>query len=170
MEETIMATSTAATTGKTTFTEPSDRQLRATRTFDAPRRLVWQAHTDPKHLPHWLTGPEGWSLPTIENDLRPGGRWHYVWKNKSTGETMEMDGDYKEVTVPERIVNTERWGGDYPETLNVTTFTEKDGKTIVTVTVEYPNKKALDAALATGMKEGWAQSYDRLDEHLRGMK
>ena len=62
-----MATSTTTTkTGKTTFSTPSDREIAATRTFDAPRKLVWQAHTDPRHVPRWLTGLEGYTMPVAE--------------------------------------------------------------------------------------------------------
>ena len=59
----------------TTFTTPSDREIVATRVIDAARRLVWEAWTSPKHVPHWLLGPEGWTMPVCEIDLRVGGSW-----------------------------------------------------------------------------------------------
>jgi len=152
----------------TTFTTPSDREIVMTRVFDAPRRLVFEAWTNPKHLPHWMLGPEGWTMPVCEIDLRPGGAWHFVWR-RSDGTEMEMLGIYREIKPPERLVNTESWGGDWPETINTLVLTEEDGKTTMTCTVLYPSKEARDNALGTGMKEGWSQSYDRLDDYLRKM-
>jgi uncharacterized protein YndB with AHSA1/START domain len=157
---------TANKVGTTTFTTPSDRELVATRVFDAPRTLVWAAHTDPKHVSQWLLGPEGWTMPVCEIDLRPGGAWHWVWRGPD-GTEMEMRGVYREVTPPERLVNTEEWGGDWPETLTTLVLTEEDGKTTISTTVLYPSKEAREAAIGTGMKEGWSASYDRLDEYLR---
>ncbi len=62
-----------ATKYTTTFTTPSDREIVATRVVDAPRRLVWEAWTNPEHVPRWLLGPDGWTMPVCEIDLRPGG-------------------------------------------------------------------------------------------------
>lgn len=152
--------------GTTTFTTPSDREIVATRVFDAPRKLVWEAHSSPEHVPHWMLGPEGWTMPVCEIDLRPGGEWHFVWRQPD-GTEMDMRGVYKEIAPPERLVHTEAWGGDWPETLNTLVLTEEDGKTTLVATVLYPSKEARDRALGTGMKEGWSASYDRLDEQLR---
>jgi uncharacterized protein YndB with AHSA1/START domain len=157
---------TANKVGTTTFTTPSDREIAATRVVDAPRSLVWETHTNPDHLRNWLLGPEGWTLPVCEIDLRPGGAWHFVWRGPD-GTEMEMRGEYREVTPPERLVQTESWGGDWPETINTLVLTEEDGKTTITQTVLYPSKEAREAALGTGMKEGWSASYDRLDDYLR---
>ncbi len=107
----------ATKVGVTTFTTPSDREVAATRVVDAPRRLVWEAWTSPEHVPHWMLGPEGWTMPVCEIDLRPGGAWHFVWR-RSDGTELGLRGVYREVTPPERLVHTESWGGDWPETLN----------------------------------------------------
>ena len=152
--------------GGTTFTTPTDREIVTTRTFDAPRRVVWEAWTSPEHLPHWMLGPPGWTMPVCEVDLRPGGSWHFVWR-KADGAEMAMRGVYREVVPPERLVSTESWGGDWPETLNTLLLVEEDGRTTMTLTVLYPSKEARDAALGTGMKEGMSQSFDRLAELLR---
>jgi uncharacterized protein YndB with AHSA1/START domain len=159
---------TANEVGTTTFTTPSDREVVMARVFDAPRELVWEAHTDPTHVRQWMLGPEGWSMPVCEIDLRPGGAWHFVWR-KSDGTELDMRGTYREVRPPERVVQTESWGDDWPETLNTLTLSEDDGKTTVTITVLYPSSEARDSALQTGMKEGTVQSFDRLAEHLRTM-
>jgi uncharacterized protein YndB with AHSA1/START domain len=152
----------------TTFTTPSDREVVITRVLDAPRRLVWEAWTSPEHLPRWMLGPEGWTMPVCELDLRPGGSWHFVWRN-ADGSEMAMRGVYREVVAPERLVSTESWGGDWPETLNTLTLAEEGGKTTVTQRVLYPSKEARDAALQTGMKEGMNATFVRLDEYLRTM-
>jgi uncharacterized protein YndB with AHSA1/START domain len=157
--------STETKIGATTFTTPSDREVTAIRAVDAPRKRVWEAWTNPKHVPKWLLGPEGWNMPVCESDLRPGGAWHYVWR-KPDGEEMEMRGVYREVKPPERLAHTERWGPEWPETLNTLVLTEKNGKTTMTCTVLYPSKEAREAALATGMQDGWSASYDRLDHYL----
>jgi PhnB protein len=153
----------------TTFTTPNDRELVATRVFDAPRAVVWDAFTSPKHVPHWMLGPEGWSMPGCEIDLRPNGAWHFTWR-MADGSAMEMRGQYKEVAEPGRLVSTESWGGDWPETLNTFVLTEENGTTRTVTTVLYPSREARARAEATGMKEGWAQSYDRLDQYLATLR
>jgi hypothetical protein len=73
---------------------------------------------------------------------------------------------YKEVVAPERLVNTESWGGDWPETLNTLTLSEQGGKTTINLRILYPSKEARDAALKTGMKDGMTVSFDRFAEYL----
>jgi uncharacterized protein YndB with AHSA1/START domain len=159
---------TMTTTSKahaTTFATPSDREIVITRVVDAPRSLVFDAWTKPEHVPNWMLGPQDWTMPVCEIDLRPGGAWHFVWR-RGDGTEMEMHGEYREVSPPERLVSTESWGGDWPETLNTVELSEEDGKTTITCTVLYPSKEARDAALETGMKEGMSGSYDRLAAYL----
>jgi len=159
---------TATKPGVTSYTTPSDREVVVTRVVDAPRRLVFEAWTDPKHIPNWLLGPEGWTMPVCELDLRPGGAWRYVWR-KSDGSEMTMGGLVREVTPPERLVTTERWGPEWPETVNTLTLTESGGRTTITLTITYPSKAARDAALETGMKGGMDQSFARLDRLARSL-
>ena len=154
--------------GDTIFTTPSDRELVATRVFDAPRDVIWQAHTIPKHVSRWMLGPDGYSMPVCEIDLRPGGKWHFVWRGPDGD--MDMTGEYREIKAPERLVNTERWGKEFPETLNTTVLTEENGSTRLTCTVLYKSKEDREKARATGMEDGWSQSYDRLDEYLPNVK
>jgi uncharacterized protein YndB with AHSA1/START domain len=154
--------------GATRFTTPSDRELVTTRVFDAPRRLVWEAWTNPKHVQRWMLGPTGWTMPICVIDLRPGGVWHFVWR-RADGTEMAMRGVYREVTPPERLVATESWGGDWPETVNTLVLSEKDGKTTMTQTVLWPSKEARDRALGTGMQSGMSTSFDRLAEQLQTM-
>ncbi|HEY2155437.1 MAG TPA: SRPBCC family protein [Isosphaeraceae bacterium] len=152
--------------GATAFATLSDREFVATRMLDAPRSLVFEAWTNPEHPPRWMLGPEGYTMPVCEIDLRPGGAWHFVWHDPD-GNPMEMRGVYREIVRPERVVYTESWGGEWPETINTVVFSEEDGRTTVTITVLYPSKEARDAALATGMKEGMEPTFNRLAELLR---
>lgn len=154
--------------GETTVTTPSEVEVTMTRVFDAPRELVFEAYTRPEHVTKWLLGPEGWTMPVCEIDLRPGGAWRFVWRS-ADGSEMEMRGEYREITPPERIVNTESWGDDWPETTTTVVLTEEDGRTTVTQTSRYPSQEARDAALATGMTDGASRSFDRLAEYLSTM-
>jgi uncharacterized protein YndB with AHSA1/START domain len=104
-------------------------------------------------------------MPVCEIDLRPGGSWRYVWR-RADGSEMEMVGGVREVTPPERFVTTEKWGADWPETVNTLVLTESGGQTTITLTIVYPDRDARDAALQTGMKEGMEHSFARLDELL----
>src|SRR5687767_4916477 len=87
-------------------TTPADREIVITRVFDAPRRLVWEAMSQPELLKRWLLGPPGWSMTVCENDLRVGGTFRNVWRN-TEGAEMAMHGTYREVEAPERCVRTE---------------------------------------------------------------
>lgn len=149
----------------TAFSLPSDNEIAITRSFDAPRRLVFEAHTIPAHVQRWLLGPQGWTMPVCEIDLRPGGTWRYVWRH-SDGSEMEMSGVYQEIAPYERLICTERWGPEWPETLNTLLLTEQGGRTTLTQRIRYPSKAARDSALATGMSDGSTMSYERLAEYL----
>lgn len=152
----------------TEFTTPSDREVMARRAFDAPRQLVWEAHTRPEHVQRWLLGPDGWTMPVCEIDLRPGGAWRYVWRH-GDGREFGMHGVFREVVPPERIVHTEHFG-DGPPAVVTSTFAEEGGRTLLTVRVAYASKEIRDAALASGMTGGWGRSYDRLAEQLPGLR
>jgi uncharacterized protein YndB with AHSA1/START domain len=151
--------------GVTSFSVPNDQDVVITRLVDAPRDLVFEVWTDPKHVRKWLLGPEGWAMPVCEIDLRVGGKWHFMWR-KDDGTEMAMTGTYTEVKAPERVVHTERWGPEWPETVNTLVLTESSGKTTIALTIHYPSKEARDAALKTGMKEGMEVSFARLDSVL----
>ncbi len=145
-----------------------DREIVVTRVFDAPRQLVFDAYTRPELVQKWLLGPDGWSMPVCEIDLRPGGRYRYVWKNNSSGDEMGMGGVYREVVAPERIVATEvfdeAW---YPgEAMDTIVLSERDGKTTLTQTILYNSRETRDAVLKSPMQTGMAMSYDRLEKFL----
>ncbi len=154
---------------KLTVTTPSDRELLVTRTFDAPRALVWEAMTTPDLLQRWVTGPPGWVMTTCEDDQRAGGSFRWAWSGPA-GEQMVMSGEYREVAAPERCVRTERFeivgGPPMGEQLATLVLTEQGGKTTLTITLLYASKEARDGAAASGMEHGMAAGYDRLEDVL----
>ncbi len=156
----------AAKVGVTAYTTPSDREVVITRVVDAPRDLVWEVWTSPEHIARWMSGRKGWTMPICEMDLRPGGKWRYVWRMPDGGE-MTLAGVVREVAPPTRLVTTERWGPEWPETLNTLALTEARDLTTITITVLYPSKEARDAALKSGMKDGMDISFASLEALLR---
>ncbi len=143
---------------------PNDFDVVCTRIFDAPAALVFDCHTRPALVRRWLLGPPGWSMPVCEIDLRVGGRFRYVWRNDESGKEFSLVGSYREIAAPVRLVCTEAFEGeDMAEALTTTVFAEKDGRTTMTLTISYASRAVRDAALATGMTGGMAQSYERLD-------
>ena len=149
-------------------TMPSDREIAMTREFDAPRQLVWDAHTKAELVRKWLLGPPGWSMPVCKIDLRVGGGYRYEWRKKSDGTTMAMGGTYKEITPIERIVSTEKFDDPWYEGEAVGTLVlrEQGGKTILSTTVLYASKTVRDSVLKAGMTTGVEQSYDRLESEV----
>lgn len=151
---------------ETLYQTPSDRELVITRTFDAPRSLVWAAFTDAKHLPNWHTGPDGFTMPVCEIDLRPGGRWRYVWRN-AHGREFEAAGTYREVDPPRRLVSVTGAGGE--EQTSTTTFVEEDGRTTVTNSMRFPTAASRDRALPYA-RIGTETNYARLDAYLESSR
>ena len=153
--------------GNLVVTTPSDREIAMSRTFNAPRRLVFDAYTKPELLKRWLGVFGGWSLAVCEIDLRAGGKYRYVW-NGPEGEVMGMGGVYREVVVPERIVATEQFDDPWyeGEAVGTVTLVEEGGRTTMTQRMLYASKEIRDMVLQSPMKEGVAASYDKLDELL----
>ena len=154
--------------GTFTIKANGDREIVVTRVFDAPRRLVFDAYTKPELIKQWLIGPDGWSMPICETDLRPGGKYRYVWRNDTDGSEMGMGGVYREVAPPERIVATELFDEVwYPgEAVDTIVLTEQGGKTTLTQTILYNSRETRDAVLKSPMQTGMAASYDRLEKFL----
>ena len=150
---------------------PSDREIVITRSFDAPREMVWDCHTKPALVRRWLLGPPGWELPVCEIDLRVGGKYRYEWEDKSRGVKMGMGGTFTAVKRPEHVGSKEKFDDDWTggETNVSQVFTEKNGKTTLTLTILYASKQARDGAAATGMTDGMEHGYQRLDELLTSL-
>ena len=153
-------------TGTLNVTTPTDREIVLTRTFDAPRRLVFDAFTKPLLLKRWF-GPRGWSLGLCEVDLRVGSGFRFVLRGPD-GRDMGMSGVYREIEPPERSVHTESFD-DYPgESVVTAVWVEEGDKTTLTATVLYASQEVRDAVIRSGMEHGAAESYDRLAEMLAG--
>ena len=107
-------------------------------------------------------------MPVCEIDLRVGGKYRYVWRHDRDGTEMGMGGVYREIRAPERLVSTERFDEAwYPgEGLGTLVLDERGGSTTLTHTMLYESREARDAALKSGMEQGVAASYDRLDDLL----
>jgi uncharacterized protein YndB with AHSA1/START domain len=152
------------TTPGTVFSTPSDREVAWTRSFAAPRERVFRAFTEPEHVQRWMLGPDGWTMPICEMDLRVGGAWRCVWRNRD-GEEFTLQGVFREIERPARIVYTESMMGS-SEALQTIVLTEEDGITTMVSSLLYDSRAERDAAIATGLEEGTSQSYDRLAEVL----
>ena len=151
-------------------TTPSDREIVITRVFDAPRSLIFDCMSKPELVRRWLLGPPGYTMPVCEIDFRVGGRYRYVWRGPD-GSEMGMGGVYREIVPAERIVQTELFDQDWTggETVGTAQLTQQSSRTTLTITELYSSKEARDGALRTGMTEGMAAGYDRLEELLASL-
>ncbi|HET7795971.1 MAG TPA: SRPBCC family protein [Rhizobacter sp.] len=151
-------------------TTPSDNELRLTRSFDAPRQLVFDCWTKPELVRRWMTGPDGWSFVVCEIDLRVGGQYRYVWRN-TAGTDMGMRGTYREIVVPERLVSNELFDEDWTggETRCTVVFTQQGNTTTATTTVLYASMEARNGAMQSGMEHGMAAGFDRLESMLSSL-
>ena len=136
------------------------------RVFDAPRRLVWEAMSKAEHYPRWW-GPRSQTMVSCLLDFRPGGKWRFVTRGDD-GVEHAFRGELREIVTPERIVQTfEYEGAPGNVLLDSLTLTEQDGKTILrgTSRLESGSPEALAAMLQSGMADGAADTYDRLEEY-----
>ena len=160
----------ARNSGSMMLTLPSDREIVLTRVFNAPRRLVFEAWTNPEHVKQWY----GCSIMTMlicEIDLRVGGAYRHVMRDPG-GMDHTMQGVYREITPPARLVYTERYvteGFTSNEALVTVLFAEHDGMTTLTSTILHQSSVDRDAHLGTGMEKGAAEVYDRLAAHIEAM-
>ncbi|HJR61800.1 MAG TPA: SRPBCC family protein [Vicinamibacterales bacterium] len=166
-----MAVSTVANRDSFKLTTPSDREIRLTRLFDAPRHLVFEAMSKPEHVSRWWGRlGDNYSVPVCEIDLRPGGKWRFV-NRTPTGELATFYGVYREIAPPDRLVYTEIFE-PFPDAESVVTtvLTEENGKTRLTVTASYPSLEVRNMVLETGMERGAGISYDRLEDVAAELK
>jgi uncharacterized protein YndB with AHSA1/START domain len=165
-----MVVRSAANSDSFEVTTPSDREIRITRLFDAPRELVFEAMTKPEHVKEWWGRlGEGYSVPVCEIDLRPGGAWRFV--NRHPRGEAAFRGEYREITPPSRLVYTEIFE-DFPDSVAVVTaeLAEEGGKTRITVSAVYPSMEVRDTVHSSGMERGAAISYDRLEDLVLALK
>ncbi|HYU56540.1 MAG TPA: SRPBCC family protein [Actinomycetota bacterium] len=153
---------------KLTVTTPSDREIVMTRVFDAPRDLVFEAHTSCEHMRHWW-GPRRYEIADCEIDFREGGAWRVV--HRAPGEEHVFSGEFREIVRPERITWTFEWGGAPGHgSVDTLTLEEHDGKTTLTTTSVFSAVEDRDGMLESGASEGAAETWDRLAEYLEVLK
>ncbi len=156
-----------------------------TRTFRAPREMVFKAWTDARQLARWW-GPRMFTVPVCETDPRPGGAFRIVMRSPD-GVDYPLRGVYLEVVEPQHLVYTSdlsehpsEWHAEVNASLpegerpfeavsempTTVTFDERGGSTNLRVRARFDSAPLLGAFLKMGLAEGWAQSLERLEEHL----
>jgi uncharacterized protein YndB with AHSA1/START domain len=158
-------TSDQQQTTTATVTTPTEREIHIERVFDAPRDRVFEAYTDPKLIPEWW-GPDSTTTVVDEMDVRPGGNWRFVARDSDGSETA-FRGTYREVSPPERIVQTFEWEG-MPGHVSVETATFEDlgDRTKVVTTSLFHTTEERDGMLQSGMERGMNETFARLDKLL----
>jgi uncharacterized protein YndB with AHSA1/START domain len=147
-------------------TLPADTQINIVRDFNAPRHLVYRAWTTPELIKRWWNAKRG-EVTMADVDLRVGGKWRYVMVTPD-GFEVAFHGEYQEIVPNERIVSTEVYempgSSDDDAAVNTITFTERDGRTTLTVLVDTVSKEQRDAIIDSGMEAGMQDAYDLLEE------
>jgi len=144
-------------------TLPTDTQILITRTFAAPRHLVYRGWTTPEFIRRWWSGDRG-EVTIAEVDLRVGGMWRYVM-TANGGFEVAFHGEYREIVPNERIVSTEIFEAmPDAEALNTLTLVETDGRTTMTLLVEHTDREIRDAHINSGMEGGMQESMDHLEQ------
>ena len=149
---------------------PTDTTIVLTRTFQAARRLVWEAMTEPARMRRWMLAPPGWTMTTCEVEARVGGTLRLAWKSEDADPVMTLHGVFTEFAPHERMVHTETMtlgtGQQIGSLVEAHEFAEKGGVTTMRITQTYDSKDARDGALASGMDQGVEAGYQQLDELL----
>jgi uncharacterized protein YndB with AHSA1/START domain len=149
--------------GTAVVTLPTDTQILITRAFDAPKHLVYKAWSTPELIKRWWSGDRG-EVTIAEVDLRVGGRWRYVM-TANGGFEVAFHGEYREIVPNERVVSTEIYEGmPEAEAVVTNTFTEKDGRTTLTILMQLPSKEDRDAVISSGMEGGMQEAMDHLEQ------
>ncbi len=148
-----------------TLTPPTDREIRVERIFDAPRDRVFAAFTDPALIPEWW-GPYDTTTIVDQMDVRPGGLWRFIARDCEGRETA-FRGVYREITPPERIVQSWEWEG-LPGHVSIETaeFEDLGARTLMIGTTLFHTTEERDGMLNSGMEKGMNETYERLDALL----
>jgi uncharacterized protein YndB with AHSA1/START domain len=153
-------------TDRTTIDRTSDRELVVSRTFDAPRHLVFKAWSEAELFQRWWV-PKSVpiTLLSCEMDVRTGGTYALTFGHPAAPEPMTFFGKYLDVVPPSRIVWTNEEAGEAGQVTTVT-FEEQGGQTFVVVHDRYPSKEALDEAIASGSTNWNSETFEQLDAVL----
>ena len=146
---------------------PTDTTIVLTRSFQASRRLVWEAMTDPARMRRWMLPPPGLTMTVCEVEARVGGTLRLAWKSEDADPAMTLQGVFTEVVLHERMVHTETMvmgsGEPIGSLLETHEFAEKNGVTTMRITQAYDSKDARDGAIASGMESGMEAGYKQMD-------
>jgi uncharacterized protein YndB with AHSA1/START domain len=149
---------------------PTDTTIVLTRSFNAPRRLVWEAMFTPDKMRRWMLPPPGWTTTSCECDTRVGGALALSWKSDEADPAMTLRGVFTEVVTHERMVHTELMalgnGQIVGSLVEKHEFSEQGGGTAMRITQTYASKEARDGAIASGMDQGMEACYKQLDSLL----
>lgn len=157
-----------ATSNRLSVTLPSDREIMMTRIFNAPRDLVWKAHTDPEMIARWWG--RGNKLVIERFEVERGGHWRFVEHSQEGVDGFE--GRFREVSPPERLVQTFEWDGMPGHVaVNSATFEDLgDGRTKVVTVALFHTTEERDGMVGSGMEVGLGESYAALDRLLETLK
>jgi uncharacterized protein YndB with AHSA1/START domain len=147
------------------ITLPTDRVIAIRRVFDAPRRVVFEAWTDPEHVAQWWD-PTGVQLAVCEIDLRPNGAFRWVHRASGGGEGHAFTGIYREITPPEKLVFEVRSFANGADPIGTILFSEVGKRTTVTLTIECATARDRDTLLQMRIDKGTARTLDNLAAHL----
>ncbi|MGB7815822.1 MAG: SRPBCC family protein [Methylotenera sp.] len=143
----------------------ADREIVTSRVFDAPRELVWEAWTNPKHIVHWW-GPNGFTTTIEKMDLRVGGEWKYMMVGQD-GRCYPNHMVYKEVTRPSKLVSDHGDGERVWFEVSVT-LQETGGGTLVTLRHLFSSKESRDEVVEKyGAIEGGKQHLAKLEAYIK---
>jgi uncharacterized protein YndB with AHSA1/START domain len=152
-------------------TEPvADREFIITRTYDAPARLLFLAHSKPEHISRWF-GPKGWPISKCEMDFREGGEFHFQMTSDEGEVGPPFGGTYREIVPNRKIVYDN--GFEAPGSgrfLVSILFEEFDGRTTMTVSTVFDTVAMKDEYLGLGMAEGMQSGFDQLVEVVEDLK
>lgn len=145
--------------------EPGKQEFWFERTFEAPIELVFDTYSDPSHMADWW-GPAGYPIEELEMDVRSGGSWRVVQRDKDD-QKFSFYGVYHEVMRPIRIVWTFEFDGNPGHvSLETVTFEEIDGKTKLIGQSVYRSIEDRDSMITSGMENGLNEGLDRLEKPL----
>ncbi len=146
---------------------PADTLIVLTRSFGAPRRLLWEAMFTPDKMRRWMLPPPGLTITTCDCDTRVGGALDIAWKSAEADPAMTLRGVFTEVVTHERAIHTEVMALGTGQLIGALVerheFSEEGNFTTLRITQTYASKEARDGALASGMDEGMEACYKQLE-------
>jgi uncharacterized protein YndB with AHSA1/START domain len=143
----------------------AEREVVITRVFDAPAKLLFEAHAKPEHLQRWY-GPKGFSLPLCQVDFRVGGAYRFGMRGPDGADYPPFGGEFLEIVPNERIVYTNGWDGDEKMVVTID-LVERNGRTTLTMRTLFASVAQKNQHVGMGYVGGVGEGLDRLEEYLR---